>query len=58
VRAAINALRGILEIAYDAQEDLFSVRFDAQQIGVEEIFAAVYAAGRQEAQNYSPQMAT
>ena len=28
MRAAIIALRGVLEITYDAQKDLFSVRFD------------------------------
>lgn len=54
--AAITALRGILEVAYDAQEDLFTVRFDSQQAGVEDIFAAVYLAGRQTGQDYLPQM--
>ena len=56
VRAAVNALRGILEIAYDAREDLFRVRFDAQQVRVEDIFAAVNLAGRQTGQDYFPQM--
>ena len=54
--AAINALRGILEVGYDAQEDLFTVRFDSQQAGVEDIFAAVFVAGRQTGQDYLPQM--
>jgi hypothetical protein len=56
VCAAITALRGILEVAYDAQEDLFAVRFYSQQAGVEDIFAAVYLAGRQTGQDYLPQM--
>jgi len=56
VCAAINALRGILEVGYDAQEDLFTVRFDSQQAGVEDIFAAVFLAGRQTGQDYLPQM--
>jgi len=56
VCAAITALRGIVEIAYDAQQDLFSVCFDAQQAGLEDIFAAVYVAGRQAGQDYLPQM--
>jgi hypothetical protein len=55
VSAAINALRGILEVAYDAQQDLFTVRFDSQQTGVEAIFAAVYLAGRQAGQAYLPE---
>ncbi|MBU4232407.1 MAG: hypothetical protein L6277_17565 [Desulfobacterales bacterium] len=56
MRAAITDLRGILEVAYDAQEDLFTVRFDSQQAGVEDIFAAVFLAGRQTGQDYLPQM--
>jgi hypothetical protein len=45
-----------VEVAYDAQEDLFTVRFDSQQAGVEDIFAAVFLAGRQAGQDYLPQM--
>jgi hypothetical protein len=56
VRAAITDLRGILEVAYDAHADLFTVLFDPQQAGVEDIFAAVYLAGRQTGQDYLPQM--
>jgi len=58
VIAAIAALRGILEVAYDAQENLFTVRFDSQQTGLAEIFAAVYLAGRQAGQDYLPQTVT
>ena len=54
--AAITALRGILEVAYDAQENLFTVHFDTQQAGVEDIFAAVYLAGKQTGPDYLPQM--
>jgi hypothetical protein len=56
VRAAIIALRGIVAIDYDAQEDLFTVRFDCQQARLEDIFAAVYLAGRQSGQDYLPQV--
>jgi copper chaperone CopZ len=56
VRAAITALPGIMEVTYDARKDLFSVRFDPQQVDVEDIFAAVYVAGRQTGQDYVPQM--
>ena len=44
-----------MEVTYDAQEDLFSARFDPQQVDVEDIFAAVYVAGRQTGQDYLPQ---
>jgi copper chaperone CopZ len=56
VRAAITALRGIAAVAYDAQKDLFTVRFDSQQTRLEDIFAAVYLAGRQAGQEYLPQL--
>jgi len=56
VCAAITALRGIMEVAYDARKDLFTVSFDSQQTAVEEIFAAVNLAGRQTGQNYLAQM--
>lgn len=54
--ASITALRGILEAAYDVKKDLFTVRFDSQQVKVEDIFAAVYQAGRKTGQDYLPQM--
>jgi hypothetical protein len=56
VSAAITAIRGIVEVAYDAREDLFTVRFDSQLARVEDIFAAVYLAGRQTGQDYLPRM--
>jgi hypothetical protein len=56
VCAAITALRGIVEVAYDAHKDLFTARFDSQQAKVEDIFAAVFEAGRQTGQDYMPQM--
>jgi hypothetical protein len=56
VSAAITAIRGIVEVAYDAREDLFTVRFDSQLAKVEDIFAAVYLAGRQTGQDYLPRM--
>ena len=56
MRAAITILRGIVEVAYDAQEDLFTVGFDSQQARLEDIFAAVFLAGRQAGQDYLPQI--
>ena len=56
MRAAIIALPGIMEVTYDIKKDLFTVRFDSQQAKVEDIFAAVYQAGRQTGQDYLPQM--
>jgi copper chaperone CopZ len=56
VGAAITALPGIVEVSYDAQEDLFTVRFDSQKIRLEDIFGAIYMAGRQSGQDYLPQI--
>jgi hypothetical protein len=58
VCAAITALQGVVAVTYDAQGDLFTVRFDSQQIGLEDIFATVYLAGRQAGQDYLPQLVT
>ena len=54
--AAITALRGVVAVTYDAREDLFTVRFDSQQTGLEDIFAAVYLSGRQAGQDYLPHL--
>lgn len=56
MRAAITSLQGVVAVTYDTHEDLFTVSFDSQKTGVEEIFAAVYLAGRQEGQDYLPQV--
>jgi hypothetical protein len=56
VRAAVSALRGVVGIDYDPQKDLFRVRFDARQARLNDIFAAVYAAGRGAGQEYLPQV--
>jgi len=55
VRAAVSALPGIAAVAYDAQQDRFTVRFDSQQTKLEDIFAAVHLAGRRLGQEYLPQ---
>jgi copper chaperone CopZ len=56
VGAAITALPGIVEMNYDAQEDLFTVRFDSQRTRLEDIFGAVFMAGRQSGRSYLPQV--
>jgi copper chaperone CopZ len=56
VRAAVTSLQGVVSVTYDAHEDLFTVSFDSQKTGLEDIFAAVYQAGRQAGQDYLPQM--
>jgi hypothetical protein len=45
-----------MAVDYDPQEDLFTVRFDSQQARLEDIYAAIYLAGRQAGQDYLPQV--
>jgi copper chaperone CopZ len=56
VCAAISQLRGIAAVAYDAREDRFTVRFDARQIALADIFAAIHTAGRKEGREFLPRL--
>jgi hypothetical protein len=56
VRATIASLQGVATATYDGHKDLFTVSFDSQKTGLENIFAAVYLAGRQAGQDYLPQV--
>jgi len=56
VRAALTALRGMETVVYDDREDIFTVRFDPQQIKPEDIVDAVWMAGRQAGREYLPEV--
>ena len=56
MRAALAALRGIGDVAYDDREDIFTVRFDPRHIKPEDIVAAVWMAGRQAGREYLPEV--
>lgn len=56
MRAALTTLRGIGAVAYDDREDIFTVRFDPQQIKPEDIVTAVWMAGRQAGREYLPEV--
>lgn len=43
-------------MAYDPQEDRFTVLVDPQQATTEDIFGAVYVGGKQAGQNYLSQL--
>jgi hypothetical protein len=55
VRAGIMALPGIHEATYNAEQDIFEVRYEEGRIGVPAIFAAVHNAGRQMGREYMPE---
>ncbi|MGA9754051.1 MAG: hypothetical protein WBV23_02800 [Desulfobaccales bacterium] len=54
--AAITTLPGNVSVAYDSQEDLFTMRFDPHQTRLEDIFTAVHLAGRQAGRDYFPRL--
>ncbi len=56
VRAELLKLRGVLAAAYDDAADSFSVRFESVLVTSEAILAAVAAAGKKMARNYTPEV--
>ncbi|MDI6852668.1 MAG: hypothetical protein QME75_03545 [Deltaproteobacteria bacterium] len=49
------ALPGIHEATYNAEQDIFEVRYEEGRISVPAIFAAVHQAGRQMGREYLPE---
>lgn len=49
------ALPGIHDVAYDAGQDIFAVRYEAGRIDLSAIFAAVHNAGRKMGREYLPE---
>ncbi len=56
VRAGLLRVKGVLEVAYHPDQDLFMVRFESVLASLETIFAAVFAAGKQMGQEYFPEV--
>lgn len=57
VRAELLRVVGVLAVTYQAEQDLFTVRFESVLVNLETIFAAVFAAGKQMGQEYFPEVA-
>lgn len=58
VRAALLQVNGLLEVNYDVAQDIFSVRYESVLVSLENIFAVVFAAGKQLGQEYFPELIT
>ncbi len=56
VRAELLKLTGMLAVNYNAQEDVFSVRYESVMLSLDVIFAAVFAAGKQLGREYLPEI--
>ncbi len=56
VRAELLNLTGVLEVAYQVEADIFSVRFESVLVSLETIFAAVFAAGKKMGREYFPEV--
>ncbi len=56
VRAELLKLAGVLAVTYHPEQDVFTVRFESVLVGLETIFAAVFAAGKMMGQEYFPEV--
>jgi copper chaperone CopZ len=56
VRAEVAGLKGVSRVAYQADQDVFTVQFDREEVTLEAIFTAVYAAGKKMGRDYLPQL--
>jgi hypothetical protein len=56
VRVELLGMPGVLEVTYQADRDLFAVRFEAVLVSLEAIFAGVFAAGKKMGREYFPEV--
>jgi copper chaperone CopZ len=56
VCAAVEEVPGVRIAQYDAESEQFSVFYDQERIGLEEIFAAVFRAGKKMGKEYLPEV--
>lgn len=52
----MQALPGIGKVEYEAQRDVFSLKYEPGRVRLEDIFAAVVQAGRRIGQEYWPRL--
>jgi copper chaperone CopZ len=57
VRAELLAVKGVLEVTYHPDREVFSVRYESVLVSLETIFATVFAAGKKMGQAYLPEIA-
>jgi len=56
VRAELLKVKGVLAVTYYPDQDLFAVRFESVLATLENIFTAVFAAGKKMGQEYLPEI--
>jgi copper chaperone CopZ len=57
VCAAVEEIPGVRIAQYDNESGIFSVYYDENRLGLEEIFAAVFRAGKKMGKDYLPEVA-
>lgn len=58
VRVGLLNLSGMLEVKYDADQDVFSVRFESVLLPLGDILTNVSETGRQLGRNYFPEVSS
>ena len=56
MRVELLAVPGVLAVAYQADRDLFDVRYESVLVSLEAIFAGVFAAGKKMGREYFPEV--
>ena len=56
VRAALLKVKVVLATTYNSDQDIFSVRYESVLVGLETIFATVFAAGKMMGREYFPEV--
>jgi hypothetical protein len=56
VRAELINLPGLTSIRYDASEDIFVITYRQDKAKVPDMFAAIWAAGRKQGQDFMPEI--
>ena len=56
VCAAVRSLPGVERIAYDLQQEFFTLEYDPDRLKTADIFAAVVQGGKKMGQEYRPRI--
>ncbi len=58
MRVELLGLAGVLEVNYQAEQDLFILVYESVLVSLEAVFAAVFVAGKKMGQEYYPEAVT
>jgi hypothetical protein len=55
VRAELIGLPGMMSIRYQAEEDIFVIKYRQGKVKVTDMFTAIWTAGRKQGQEFVPE---